>query len=72
MSEETGKTEDGDAPLAVRADDFGDRFLIYKTDRGSEVELRLTQDTFWASQRQMADSLRDDVAEYNDSPGKHL
>ena len=56
MSEETGKTEDGDAPLAVRADDFGDRFLIYKTDRGSEVELRLTQDTFWASQRQMAEA----------------
>src|SRR5690349_17483975 len=46
---------DGPVPL-VEDGDTGDRFLIYHGKNGTEVELQVEGDTFWATQRQMADA----------------
>ncbi len=44
-------------PLSLIEDvDTGNRFLIYQTDSGVSVELQFAEDTFWASQRQMAEA----------------
>ncbi len=49
-----GHQHDGKVPIIEDAD-TGNRFLIYATDRGTEVELLYEGDTFWASQGQMAE-----------------
>jgi hypothetical protein len=36
-------------------DDSGHRFIVYASEQGPRAELRFEGDTFWASQRQMAD-----------------
>lgn len=44
-------------PLPVVQDvDTGDKFLIYLTDDGVRVELRVEDDTFWGTQQQIADA----------------
>jgi hypothetical protein len=44
-------------PLSLVEDaGTGDRFLIYKTKRGTQVELQVDGNTFWATQQQMADA----------------
>ena len=45
----------GPLPLIEDAD-TGDRFLIYHTAGGVSVELQLADQTFWATQRQMAEA----------------
>ena len=48
---------DRDAPVRIAEDEqTGDRFLIYATERGVNVELRYEGDTFWATQAQMAET----------------
>lgn len=39
----------------VEDGDSGDRFLLYTTEKGVQVELRYAGDTLWLSQAQMAD-----------------
>ncbi|MDX7952807.1 RhuM family protein [Lichenihabitans sp. Uapishka_5] len=53
-----GASQDGGAgPLSLIEDvDTGDRFLIYQGASGVVVELQLADQTFWASQRQMAEA----------------
>jgi hypothetical protein len=46
--------EDGKVPI-LEDSGTGNRFLLYATERGTEVELLYKGDTFWASQEQMAD-----------------
>jgi hypothetical protein len=56
MSDETpiaGK--DGPLPL-IEDDNTGDRFLVYATEGGVRVELKVEGETFWATQRQMSDA----------------
>ena len=49
--------EDKQGPLPLVEDaDTGARFLIYQTESGVSVELQLVEDTFWASQRQIAEA----------------
>ena len=44
-----------EGPLRLTQDgDTGDRLLIYASDGGAEVQLRVLEDTFWATQAQMA------------------
>lgn len=38
----------------IEEEDTGDRFLLYQSDGGVEVELRVGSDSFWATQAQMA------------------
>jgi hypothetical protein len=45
--------QDGPVRL-VSADDTGDNFLVYGTDKGFRVDLRFSGRTFWATQKQMA------------------
>lgn len=46
-----------DKPLEVPEDEAsGDRFLIYAAEDGVELELRVEGQTFWATQRQMAEA----------------
>lgn len=46
---------EGDQPLSVIEDgDSGDRLLVYATEGGAQVELRVEGGSFWATQRQMA------------------
>lgn len=46
-----------DKPLEVLEDEAsGDRFLIYAAEDGVELELRVEGQTFWATQRQMAEA----------------
>lgn len=53
MAEPTGDKPPLPVPLIEDAD-TGDRFLVYAADDGVRVELRVGDDTFWASQQQMA------------------
>jgi hypothetical protein len=56
-SEQDEIKSDMDQPLPVIQDfDTGDKFLIYMTDDGVKVELRVEDDTFWATQQQIADA----------------
>ena len=50
----------------------GNRFLVYATERGADVELLYGGDTFWASQAQMAEMF--DVTRQNitNAPQKHF
>lgn len=44
-------------PLEVIEDrDTGDRFLVYATEGGIQIDLQVEGDTFWATQRQMAEA----------------
>jgi len=46
-----------DGPLPLLEDTItGGRFLVYSTERGVKVEFQVEQDTFWATQQQMADA----------------
>jgi hypothetical protein len=48
---------DKEGPLPLVEDvRTGNRFLIYSTERGLQVELRVEDGTFWATQQQMADA----------------
>ena len=44
------------SPLPLIEDDTGDRFLVYAADGGIRVELKVDGETFWATQRQIADA----------------
>lgn len=49
-------TDENDTPLPLSEDpDTGDRFLIYATDSGVKVDLKVDGDTFWGSQSQIAE-----------------
>ena len=52
----------GDEPVRLFEDDTGDRFLIYKTQRGLRVELRYEGDALWMTQAQMAELFGRDVS----------
>lgn len=53
---EDGDKESAIGPVHLSEDlDTGDKFLIYGTDTGIRVELRLGGDTFWMTQAQMAE-----------------
>ncbi len=44
-----------EGPLRLIGDeDTGDRLLIYASDGGAEVQLRVADESFWATQAQMA------------------
>lgn len=45
----------GDEPLRLLEGDTGDRLLIYTTSEAVAVDLRVSNDTFWATQQQMAE-----------------
>jgi hypothetical protein len=48
---------EGSGPIPLMEDGAtGDHFLVYHGKNGVEVELRVEADTFWATQRQMADA----------------
>lgn len=48
-------SEDTAGPVHLIEDgDTGDRLLVYATERGTHVELRVMGDMFWATQAQMA------------------
>lgn len=55
MAEPASDKQPLPVPLIEDAD-TGDRFLVYATDDGVRVELRLGGDTFWASQQQIAEA----------------
>lgn len=47
--------DDAAGPVHLIEDgDTGDRLLVYATERGTQVELRVMGDMFWATQAQMA------------------
>ena len=48
---------DRNGPLQLVEDqNTGSHFLIYQTEKGARVDLRVDGDTFWATQQQMADA----------------
>jgi len=47
---------DGGAVSLIEDHDTGARFLVYEGKNGVEVQLTVEGDTFWATQRQMADA----------------
>lgn len=48
--------DEREAPLPLIEDpDTGDRFLIYATNSGIKIDLRVDGDTFWGSQSQIAE-----------------
>lgn len=49
----SGPVADGPLHL-VNDNETGDRLLIYATEAGADVQLRVTEGTFWATQAQMA------------------
>jgi hypothetical protein len=49
-------------PLHLIENDNGDRLLIYAAKEGINVDLRVADDTFWATQQQMADMFGVSVA----------
>lgn len=50
-------TNENETPLPLSEDpDTGDRFLIYATESGIKIDLRVDGDTFWGSQSQMAEA----------------
>ncbi|MGB8842287.1 MAG: hypothetical protein WCC64_14600 [Aliidongia sp.] len=53
----TDVTTDRNTPIELAEDpDTGDRFLIYRTEKGTQVDLRVDGDMFWATQQQMAEA----------------
>jgi hypothetical protein len=48
-------TDDTAGPVHLIEDgDTGDRLIVYATERGTKVDLRVESETFWATQAQMA------------------
>jgi hypothetical protein len=48
---------DGNSPIHLVEDpDTADRFLLYQTEEGVRVELKVAKSTFWATQQQMAEA----------------
>lgn len=48
-------TNDNTTPIRLVEDDTGHRALIYATEKGIEIDLRVDGGTFWATQKQMAE-----------------
>ena len=55
-SEVSASIGEKESPLSLIEDDTGDRFLIYTTEAGNQVDLQVSGDTFWAAQQQIADA----------------
>src|ERR1700724_3415705 len=48
---------DENSPIHLVEDpDTADRFLLYQTEEGVRVELKVAKSTFWATQQQMAEA----------------
>jgi hypothetical protein len=45
---------DSDEPVHLVADDAGDRFLVYATEKGLRLDIRYGGDTLWMTQAQIA------------------
>jgi hypothetical protein len=54
--------EDAGPVHLIEDHDSGDRLLIYVTDKGAQVDLRVIGNTFWATQSQMAEMFGVDVS----------
>jgi hypothetical protein len=54
---ESAAASEANGPVPLVEDEAtGDRFLVYRTDKGAQIDLQVDGDTFWATQQQMSDA----------------